>query len=136
VSIALEFLDVIVPIARIRDSYPGGWEQCLHDYSARIGERVWYDRHLFRDGALSPAEVRRLVEGWEVIGFEPIGTRRGGVRVGLYWKDVCVVNWRQGGPTRPCEWLVFDQSSRTAHLAGAEAGPLAWRGRPRAGARR
>jgi hypothetical protein len=127
VAIGLEYIDIIVPIARIRETYPGGWEQCLRDHSGQIGRRVWFDRHLFRDGAMSPAEARMLVDGWAVLGFEPTGTD-GGQR---YWKDLCVVNWRRGGPTRPCQWLSFDRSSRTAHLAGAEPCPLAWRGRPR-----
>lgn len=126
VTIALEFIDVVVPIAKIREGYPGGWEQCLRDYSALLGRRVWCDKHLFRDGAMSASEVRLLVEGWAVLGFEPTGKRGRG----LYWKDLCVIDWRQGGPTRPCDWLSFDRSDRTAHLAGAEPGPLAWRGRP------
>jgi len=127
VTIALEFIDVVIPIAKIRESYPGGWEQCLADYTTLIGRRVWYDRHLFRDGAMDRSEARTLVEGWAVLGFEPIGTRR----EGQYWKDLCVVEWRRGGPTRPCDWLAFDPSTRTAHLAGTEPGPLVWRGQPR-----
>ncbi len=127
-AIALEFIDLVVPIARIRESYPGGWEQLLLDYRARIGRRVWHDRHLLRDGAMSVEEVNVLVEGWAVLGFEPTGTGR----AGRYWKDLCVVDWRRGGPTLPCDWLAFDRASRTAHLVGAAAGALAWRGRPQA----
>jgi len=127
VAIGLEFIDVVIPIARIRESYPGGWDQCQRDYAALLGRRVWYDQHLFRDGAMDPSQVRMLVEGWAVLGFEPMGKRP----TGLYWKDVCVINWRQGGPTAPCDWLAFDPNSRTAHLAGTEPGPLAWRGQPK-----
>ena len=47
VALALEFIDFVVPIARIREEYPGGWEQCLHDHADLIGGRVWYDDHLF-----------------------------------------------------------------------------------------
>jgi len=126
VAIALEFIDVVVPIARIRESYPGGWEQCLLDYSELLGRRVWYDRHLFRDGAMSPPQAQTLVEGWAVLGFEPTGTRHGE----LFWKDLCVLDWYQSGPTRPCDWLTFDRSSRTAYLAGTQPGPLVWRRRP------
>jgi hypothetical protein len=127
-AIALEFIDVVIPIARIREAYPGGWEQCVLDYEALLGRRIWYDRHLFRDGAINPAEAKILVEGWAVLGFEPTGSRG----AGLYWKDICVVEWCQGGPTLPCDWLCFDRSSRTAHLAGAVPGALAWRGEPNA----
>jgi hypothetical protein len=127
-AIALEFIDVVVPIAKIRDLYPGGWEQCLLDYATLLGRRVWYDRHLFRDGALSPPEVKLLVEGWTVLGFVATETRKGR----WYWKDLCVVQSSQGGPTRACDWLAFDGPRRIAHLAGTEPGPVAWRGRPRA----
>jgi hypothetical protein len=126
-AIGLEFIDVVVPIARIREAYPGGWEQCLLDYAGRLGRRVWFDRHLLRDGAMSSSEARMLVEGWSALGFEPLADRPGGE----YWKDLCVIDWRRGGLTRPCDWLKLDLFNRTAHLGGTEPGPLAWRGRPR-----
>jgi len=126
-AIALEFIDVVIPIAMIRERYPGGWQQCMLDHAALLGRRVWHDQHLFRDGAMSAPEAQALVEGWVTLGFEPMEMRR----KGMYWKDLCVVNWRLGGPTLPCDWLAFDASSRTAHLAGVDPGPLAWRGQPR-----
>jgi hypothetical protein len=126
VAIGLEFIDVVIPIAKIRERYPGGWGQCMLDYAALLGRRIWYDRHLFRDGAMSPPEAQALVEGWAVLGFEPMEQRP----EGLYWKDLCVVDWVQGGATLPCDWLSLDLSTRTAHLVGEEPGPLAWRGQP------
>ncbi len=99
------------------------------DYAALLGRRIWYDQHLLRDGAMSPPEAQALVEGWAVLGFQLVGMGR----EGLYWKDLCVVDWLQGGTTLPCDWLSFDRSTRTAHLAGVEPGPLAWRGQPRPG---
>jgi hypothetical protein len=127
VAIALEFIDVVVPIARIRALYPGGWQQCTRDYAALLGRRVWHDQHLFRDGAMSPSEAQRLVEGWAVLGFEPIGTRH----EAPYWKDLCVVDWQQGGVTAPCDWLSVNLASRTAHLKGTVPGSLVWRSQPR-----
>jgi hypothetical protein len=129
VAIGLEFIDVLIRIARIREVYPGGWEQCLLDHAALLGRRVWYDRHLLRDGAFDRAEAKALVEGWAVLGLQPTERRR----EGTYWKDLCVVDWSQGGPTLPCDWLHFDPSSRTAHLAGTDPGPVAWRGQPSPG---
>jgi hypothetical protein len=129
VAIGLEFIDVVVPITRIREAYPGGWEQCMLDYAALLGRRVWYDRHLFRDGALTPDDAQRIVEGWGVLGFDVIERRRGK----LCWKDLCVIQSSLGGPTLPCRWLSFDGAQRTAHLAGTEPGPLAWRGAPAPG---
>ena len=134
-AIALEFFDLVIPVARIRESYPGGWEQCLTDFAGRVGQRVWYDQHLFRDGAMSLDDMRELVEGWTVLGFEAIGKRPPGHPAAKrpYWKDVCVVDWARGGPTHPCDWLQVDLAGRTAHLAGTDPGPLAWRGLPRIG---
>ena len=31
----------------------GEWKQCLKDYDSEIGGCVWYDEHLYRDGAMS-----------------------------------------------------------------------------------
>ena len=136
-AIALEFLDLVIPIARIHESYPGGWHQCLIDFDTLIGGRVWYDQHLFRDGAMGREEMKKRVEGCAVIGFEVTATRRRGTgrqaRTETYWKDVCVVDWARGGTTLHCDWLQVDTAARTAHLAGTDPGPLAWRRRPRAG---
>lgn len=43
-TIALEFIDFIVPIAVIKKKYPGGWDQCLKDHENLIGGRVWFGR--------------------------------------------------------------------------------------------
>ena len=61
-AIALEFIDFIVPIALIRQKYPGGWEQCLRDHECLIGGRVWFDEQLLRDGAMNPTDIASLVE--------------------------------------------------------------------------
>lgn len=125
-AIALEFIDVVLTVARIREVYPGGWDQCLLDHAPLLGRRIWFDGLLLRDGAMGPEEARTLVEGWAALGFEPTGKRRGA----LYWKDLCVIDSHHGGPTLPCDWLSYDAGGRTAHLAGTEPGPLAWRGQP------
>ena len=57
-AVAQEYIDFFVPIGIIRQKYPGGWEQCLCDHQHLIGGRVWHDEHLFRDGAMSPADMQ------------------------------------------------------------------------------
>jgi len=37
-AIALEFIDLVVPIETIRQKYPGGWEGCLRYHAPLIGE--------------------------------------------------------------------------------------------------
>ena len=70
-AFALEFIDFIVPIAVIREKYPGGWEQCLIDHERLIGGRVWFDDHLLRDGAMNPNDIESLIEEWTELGFQP-----------------------------------------------------------------
>ena len=117
-AIFLEFIDFVVPIEKIRLKYPGGWDQCLLDHSNLIGGRVWYDEYLFRDGAMNPGDIKRLVSKWAELGFEPAGSNKDGD----FWKDCCVVESMFSGPTLPCDWLVLDPDRQVAYLAGTEPG--------------
>ena len=42
----------------------GEWKQCLKDYDSEIGGCVWYDEHLYRDGAMSWNDIGNLGEWW------------------------------------------------------------------------
>lgn len=117
-SISLEFIDFVVPIALIKAKYPGGWERFLIDYDYAIGKRVWFDEYLFRDGAMSPNDIELLVQEWTELGFEPYAQRDGE----YYWKDCCVVESMFGGPTLPCDWIEI--SNHTAYLKGTEPGKV------------
>lgn len=119
-AIALEFIDFIVPIAHIRQKYPGGWEQCLKDHERLIGGRVWFDEHLFRDGAMNPMAVGSLVEEWSALGFEPTENRDGN----SVWKDFCVVESLFGGPTLPCDWIEISDDGGSAYLKGSDPGEV------------
>jgi hypothetical protein len=114
-AIGLEFINLIIPIALIRDRYPGGWEACLRDHTPVLGKRVWYDEYLFRDGALSPDEVKARMEGWAILGFEPMHREGGGWR----WEDLAIVDCAAGGATMPCHWLDVDLSDQSASFAHA-----------------
>ena len=122
-AIALEFIDLVVPIDVIRKKYTGGWEQCLRDHSEAIGRRVWYDDHLFRDGAMSPVDMQVLLDRWTAAGLMVTELRN----EAQVWKDVCVVEAIFGGLTLPCDWLVVDSSQRIAYLKGAEPGAVVGR---------
>ena len=114
-AIKLEFFDFIVPIKTIKKKYPGGWKQCLVDHNGDIGGRVWYDEHLFRDGAMSPNDIGNLVEWWSDKGFD---AHDKGEKP--KWLDFCVVQSIFGGPTLPCEWI--EVGGRTAHLKNETVG--------------
>ena len=117
-AISLEFIDFVVPRRVIEQKYPGGWVACVRDHQNLIGRRVWYDLHLFRDGAMSPADIGLLIEHWEKFGFDTRETVDGKE----WWKDVCVIQHLLGGPTLPCSWIEVDLISQTAHLASSDAG--------------
>ena len=122
-AIELESIDFIVPIRVIREIYPGGWTQCLHDHRWIIGSRVWYDAHLFRDGAMGRSGIRELLDHWEDLGFAPTESRSGRIT----WNEVCVVEFSDEGLAIPCDWLAVNASRRTAHLEGRPPGRLAGR---------
>ncbi len=119
-AVALEFIDFIVPIAVLREKYPGGWEECLKDHERLIGGRVWYDEHLLRDGAMNPHDIESLIDEWTELGFQPM-EERDGERT---WKDVCVVESMFGGTTLPCDWLDVAEDGRSAWLKGSEPGEI------------
>ena len=120
-AIALEFIDFIVLRRAIEEKYPGGWEKCLADHKGLIGGRIWYDDHLFRDGAMNPRDIEALVATWEDIGLEPF-TKVDGNKA---WKDFCVVEGMFGGPTLPCDWIEISQDGYSAHLKGADQDEIA-----------
>ena len=122
-AIALEFIDFIVPRSVIEEKYPGGWSGCLKDHRSQLGGRVWYDDHLFRDGAMNPQDIEILVRRWEQLGFETQEVIDGDA----FWRDVCVVEAAFGGPTLPCSWIEVDSVARTTNLAGTPPGKVVFR---------
>ncbi len=124
-AIATEFIDFIVPIKVIEQKYPGGWAQCLDDHADALGRRVWHDAHLFRDGAMGPADIEYLINHWTDLGFTPT-VEKDGQKV---WKDICVFQGILGGPTLPCDWIAYDHNTRTAYLKGTGLGEIKGRER-------
>ena len=116
-AIQLEFIDFIVPRSVIEEKYPGGWVQCLKDHKNLIGSRVWYDEHLFRDGAMNPMDIEALVNEWQSLGFNTHKEDKDGMPI--EWLDVCVCESLMNGPTVACAWLDVDLDTRTASLKGS-----------------
>lgn len=124
-AVMLEFIDLIVPIATIREKYPGGWGGCLNDHQDVLGGRVWHDDHLFRDGAMSPEGMAALVQHWARMGFQTSEVKKGKT----VWKDLCVVEGMFGGATRECDWLTVDCEQRIAYLKGTDPSEIVGRSR-------
>ncbi len=110
----------IVPITTIAEKYPGGWEQCRRDHAHLIGGRVWYDDHLFRDGAMNPRDIESLVVAWESMGFR-VMIESGGEQV---FVDACVAERLFGGPKVRCDWFEFDAATWTGNLKGTAPGAV------------
>ena len=99
-ALALEYISLIVPINKIEQYYPGGFEKYKSDHKQSIGGSIWYDEYLVRDGAMSNYEVGRLIQEWESYGLKGVIEVDGQ----KLWKDLCVVDYF-GGATLPCFWL-------------------------------
>lgn len=123
-TVAQEFIDLLVPIHVIKAKYPGGWAGCLRDHAPLIGGRVWYDEHLFRDGAMSPADAQRLVERWKRLGFHVCDEANG---IPERWVDVCLSEGMLGGAALPCDWIAYDPASGGAYMKGTTPGKLVGR---------
>ena len=118
-AIALEFINFIVRRDAIDARYPGGWAKCLRDHRPLLGGRVYYDRYLFRDGAMGPAGIDLLLKQWRDRGIEPSVDDGDGQQVAA---DVCVIPIIGGG-LWPCSWLT--RKGLIAYMTGTEPGRLA-----------
>jgi type I restriction enzyme M protein len=116
--VAIEFYNFIVPISVIEQKYPGGWEQCLKEYSSPA---VWYDEHLFRTGAMDPMDIEDIVKEWEKMGFT-MAEKKNGKKV---WKDFCAFGSLSRGDW-PCEWLEVDPERWCAYLKGTDPDGLVY----------
>ena len=121
-AVALEFIDFIVRLDAIREKYPGGLEQCKEDHREAIGRKIWFDDHLWRDGAMGPADIHYLFEQWESRGLHGKKVVDGKT----HWEDFCVIEGLFGArPTLPCDWIAIQND--TAYLKGTEPGVVAGR---------
>ncbi len=108
-TIALDCINLIIPIALIEEKHPGGW-QAFMDENPRLPTNC-YDEHLLRLGAMDPLVILMLIDDWKAKGFKPFKKIKG-VK---HWRDLCVVD-TFAGPTLPCDWLVFDaENSSVSH---------------------
>ena len=99
-AVILDYINLIVPIEKIEEHYPGGFSQYKIDMKDSIGREIWYDDYLVRDGAKSEYDIDLLIPEWELCGLE--GTVK--VNGEDHWEDFCVVRQFEGA-TLPCDWL-------------------------------
>ena len=72
-AIALECINVIIPFGVIRQKYPGGLVRCPLDHRGSIGGKgpIWFDEHLFRDGAWTTGRSRSFFHDGRGLGSNP-----------------------------------------------------------------
>ncbi|MEY5007229.1 MAG: hypothetical protein RL764_545 [Pseudomonadota bacterium] len=68
-AIALAFINLIIRIDAIEAKYQGWWEKFKRDHEMQIGSVAWYEDHLFRIGAMSPADLEPWVEDFRAAGL-------------------------------------------------------------------
>ena len=108
-TISLDCINLIIPIALIDEKHPGGWQAFL-DENPNLPSEI-YDDHLLRLGAMNSLDIHLLIDEWKAKGFKPFKMIKG-VK---HWKDMCVVDTFLG-PTHPCDWLVYDaENSSVSH---------------------
>ena len=121
--VALEFINIIVPIEVVDRYYPGGFTAFKSEKSDMFGGRLWHDDYLLRDGAMNPMDAKATVDYWQNLGASP----QGNVEGKLIWKDVCVVEHMLGGITLPCDWIVLDKDRSCAYMKEKPSEPIVGR---------
>jgi TPR repeat protein len=124
-AIALEFLNLIIPLDNIRRAKGDKAQYILSRLQAGggfIAPTEWHDEHLYRDGSMGGYEVKDWIREWENMGLQAIDESNGKE----HWKDICVAD-RSVGSTLPCDWLEFDPWNKCVHLKGTPRGLLVGR---------
>jgi hypothetical protein len=120
-AVKVQFITIVVPIARINTSTePGGFAGLLTREADSLGKRFWHDEQLYATAVMSPTDAQSVMEEWEAKGL--VG--RTSTDDSRQWKDLCVVDYYQG-PTLPCNWLEWDPGSHSVWMKGTEPGVLA-----------
>ena len=117
-AVKCEFIDFIIPISNIDKVYEGGFKKFKSDNIGYFGKRFWNDEFLFRDGAMSPIDMKLIAKEWEDLGLKGVIEVNGEKK----WKDFCVFEMLSGGATLPCDWIEFDEESRSVYYKGKPKG--------------
>ncbi|WP_136684535.1 hypothetical protein [Falsirhodobacter xinxiangensis] len=114
--IRLEFLNLIVRTDRLRDRYPGGWEQLTRDFYWELEGGNNHDGPLTRFGAMNDQDMLEIQRKLEAMGLRL--TRKLGGQ--LIHADMAYPG-RPDDPGLPCPWLNVREDADdgfTAHFVG------------------
>lgn len=119
-AINCEYVDIIVPIAKINKVYQGGFAQFKADHLELFGLQFWHDDYLLRDGAASRNLLSERIAFWEGLGLKGLVEKKGVSK----WVDYCEVFSATLEVISYCDWLVFDKKMCTVHLKGKPKGAV------------
>jgi hypothetical protein len=115
-SIAVDALNVIVPVERLDRAWPGGLNALLKSHPEALD---WHDGTVARNGARDPGEVEAILRFYEGLGL----TARSGDGRQEAWQDLCVLDAsRTDQPA--CPWLSYDPERHCVSLKGREGSPI------------
>ena len=112
--IQLECLNLVIPIHKLKKKCAkvlGDIDTFLDQAQSQDG--IWFDEHLYREGAMNSLDLMLRLEKWKKAGLK-LTRKRSGV---VEWDDLCVVD-SFSGPTLPCRWLKYNSVKLSAWLAG------------------
>jgi hypothetical protein len=106
-AVLVEGISVIVRMARLKERYPGGWDQFVADCP---NGTLCSDSEVARVGFMTPTDVESFIAKLGVVGlvFQEKGTA----------VDIAVVD-QISGPATPCAWLEFGHVQLKGHRVGA-----------------
>lgn len=105
-AVALECLNLLIPVRRIGALWPGGFAAFWRAHGG--SPRLWHDGRLLRDGAMNLVDLELAVAGWQRLGL-----RRPA--------DICLVDSGSGWIDGPCPWLELDLAAGQARLRAGVA---------------
>lgn len=118
-TVAREFIDVIIPIRHIERVHPGGPVGYCGNHRAAFGGRLWHDGVILRDDAMGSQDIKSLVEECEPLGLASMADV-GGRTV---WNEPCAVTSPPCRPTAWCEWLRMRPERSGVYHTGHEDAP-------------
>lgn len=106
-AINCEFINIIVRVSDVRKYYPGGLENFKLHFERSLGQTIWHDPYLLRDGAMNMQDAKFVEGAWKKLGMEP-----------------CIVS-SLIETHAACDWLTLDYNKQFVYLTGTEPGEIA-----------
>ena len=94
------------------------WLTKAQDHKHEIERgRVWFDEHLFHDGAMDPRMIDGYLQRWEMLGFQIAHEVNGNSQ----WADMCCIEYQEH---QMPDWLELAPNGHSAFRAGTEPGDI------------